>query len=617
MNLKMALEMRTTFHAAKQYLAIIRGSHVIPLQADNSKSLYELRIQEGDNISLESGNKNNQNWKSRALRYTEMTTEVVSLRVLNYCANTLDDNVPGAAVNLTLKKENTLNDVIVQAVSAWKLDTPIQELQLRRVKVYSNQDNVPEGVYGNNNLKLVQVGLGEGGEVILERISFPTISGVELRFVFAEESKKHVDLLMMCRSTWTLRQLKEAVCKIADLDPQHHRMQKTNFWKKPVRLLDNEDLLVKQIKFSEGDTLWIEGGGAPIKGQVHIAVDLYTVLPPENEKEKEKEKEKESTLLPEDASFEEEGEKKSSAVDEKRKGKDSSLYSPLLHLSKRVRYDGGARFSCTEVFSLQTSIFSTLLELKQKIHARSEFSHLPSCHHLRIWNHVRVLKMDDATLKSQSVSHDCHLTVQVLDHEDMLTKPTDTLRTLFYVHKRDSEKKVFSEPFEFYYDGNSSLELAEKLSAMIGIVKENMMIAHYQYLRDTWELLFYGEEPGDVEPEASQNTKNLDDTARADKLEELPSKEIISAPVKRKRKRQRQWIPDGTILVVKDLSKDTKNEDDFTVVGMNADQESTCEGVFRRATQTQITSRGREAVLKIYVADEEFEWVSEDESDSE
>lgn len=98
-------------------------------------------------------------------------------------------------------------------------------------------------------------------------------------------------------------------------------------------------------------------------------------------------------------------------------GRDTSLYSPLLHLSNCTRYDAGGKFSRTELFSFDFSCQSTLLDLKKKIHAHEAFTHLPSCHYLRIWNHAKALKFDDLSLKRQSISHDTHLTVQVLDHE--------------------------------------------------------------------------------------------------------------------------------------------------------------------------------------------------------
>jgi hypothetical protein len=92
---------------------------------------------------------------------------------------------------------------------------------------------------------------------------------------------------------------------------------------------------------------------------------------------------------------------------------------------------------------------------------------------------------------------------------------------------------------------------------------------------------------------------------------------VIAAPTtKRQRKRQRQWIPDGSILAVKDLWKDMNNDDDFTMMGMNPHVEDS--GVWEPQGRPKRGGyqRGQEAVLKIYVADEEFEWVSEDESDS-
>jgi hypothetical protein len=55
------------------------------------------------------------------------------------------------------------------------------------------------------------------------------VNGIELKFVFGMDDKKHLnDMPLICKDSWTLRQVKEAVCAIANLDPKEHRLQYVN-----------------------------------------------------------------------------------------------------------------------------------------------------------------------------------------------------------------------------------------------------------------------------------------------------------------------------------------------------------------------------------------------------
>lgn len=125
---------------------------------------------------------------------------------------------------------------------------------------------------------------------------------------------------------------------------------------------------------------------------------------------------------------------------------------------------------------------------------------------------------------------------------------------------------------------------------------------------DTWDILFYGEDP------------EKDTTAQATDTEEfkLEKKELLNPTMvqaKKPKGKQRQWIPDGSILAVKDLWKDMNNDDDFTKSGMNPAQPVVDDAAWEGAGsgtslgKGKSRARGDESVLKIFVADDEFEWV--------
>jgi len=171
-------------------------------------------------------------------------------------------------------------------------------------------------------------------------------------------------------------------------------------------------------------------------------------------------------------------------------------------------------------------------------------------------------------------------------------------RTLLLVHHRNSLTQTFNEPFEFFYDGTSPTMIGEKLSETLSIPKEQLLVAHYQWARDCWELLFYGEST-----EVSVNPA----TPQAE--------EKVVAP-QGKRRKNRQWIPDGSIVVTKNLWEDMDNADDFTATGIRGEQKLNWdEG--QGVPQPSRSTRGGEIALKIFVPEDEYEWVTDTSSEEE
>jgi hypothetical protein len=60
--------------------------------------------------------------------------------------------------------------------------------------------------------------------------------------------------------------------------PDSFRLRKTDVYGMPDKLLDDEEATLDQEGVVDGDTLYIEEGKAPVKGQISVQFNVYKAL---------------------------------------------------------------------------------------------------------------------------------------------------------------------------------------------------------------------------------------------------------------------------------------------------------------------------------------------------
>jgi len=223
------------------------------------------------------------------------------------------------------------------------------------------------------------------------------------------------------------------------------------------------------------------------------------------------------------------------------------FYSPLMHLSSFCKISlEGRDYKISRLCIFDFSCYKTLLDLKNEIFKLDYYKTVPSPHHIRIFQNERLIKKNDSTLRKQNINTDCRLTVQVLDQPDNF----DGNGFLLYLHKRQPSTKKFIQLGEYWWNGVSLEDLLIDLSKHSNIPIEFLLFATYELFYDRW-VIFYN---GVNEPE------------RIKKYLEEKEKEIEEAKkTKKRRKVNRLFIKDATIVCLKDMREDPTITDDFAI----------------------------------------------------
>lgn len=167
------------------------------------------------------------------------------------------------------------------------------------------------------------------------------------------------------------------------------------------------------------------------------------------------------------------------------------IYSPLLHLSSFSTVKGKHDFKLVPLgFKLEVSSLHKLEHVKKLMHSKY-FPELPSPQHIRLWHNSRILKQDELALKRQQIHEDTTITVQLLPHEDEVTK-NDANKCLIYLHRRKKDHSGFDEPIEFFFEGYTAAELVKVLSDQSGIPPEYLLVARFALHHGIWELVHDG-----------------------------------------------------------------------------------------------------------------------------
>jgi hypothetical protein len=287
-----------------------------------------------------------------------------------------------------------------------------------------------------------------------------------------------------------------------------------------------------------------------------------------------------------------------------------NIFSPLLDLStwgrKRfVNYD-----KITRLFQMDISYLRTLGELKTELLSHDEFKMVPSTKHLRVWDHSRILKKDDQTLRQQYIGADTPITIQILSIPDEMITGDEAV---LYVHRRTKEKK-FESFNEVCFGGSSNLEMATVLSEKFQIPLDYLLVARYTFHLGVWEVAFEGVKslfeslPSDNEVPKETNSSDQQPSKSSDTP---PSSNSNSKNTKSVR--TKAFVSDGTIIAVKDLRDDPSNEDDFALRPIRLLSSALADEQFSGGGSTMRGVRVREANLVIHVSDDEYEFQDVDD----
>ena len=273
---------------------------------------------------------------------------------------------------------------------------------------------------------------------------------MELRAIIGIPSRIHIgSLTLIVTEEHTVLRVKEEIGKLIDMSPSEFRLRLTELSSKPHKLMDDERRTLRAYNLrQDGGCVFVEEGPPPMKGQIFLSLDQYQLIRGSESSPEAIPSEIPATPISTEPPMEPvtpstpssdskiptrkpvvnpryvNSRKFSSATECLRVLRISrvGIYSPLLHLSSFSTVKGKHDFKLVPLgFKLEVSSLHKLEHVKKLMHSKY-FPELPSPQHIRLWHNSRILKQDELALKRQQIHEDTTITVQLLPHEDEVTK---------------------------------------------------------------------------------------------------------------------------------------------------------------------------------------------------
>ncbi|EAR90666.1 ubiquitin carboxy-terminal hydrolase (macronuclear) [Tetrahymena thermophila SB210] len=141
----------------------------------------------------------------------------------------------------------------------------IEQTSLRRLRNLENKQIYFKDEYSKS---LEELGFQEGGtRLLLERGEIPVSGNIPIKI---KNSSKHkvaetqnmIEVLI--QDDQSLHQLKCQACTTLKLDPEQHKLYKTDWMEEPIQLITNENQLIRNMNFKQQEVLVLRDNESPI-----------------------------------------------------------------------------------------------------------------------------------------------------------------------------------------------------------------------------------------------------------------------------------------------------------------------------------------------------------------
>ena len=150
-----------------QFVCRIQYRQAVPLlQDDDPLSIYELRLTEpNSSLSVENRSVDGESpFRSRVIEDLQERAKFVEVRVLNKCQNA--EPKLEESILMEVEKEASIAELKLLVLGKFNLDhASPNEFALRRCSA-----GIPGAVCANEKITLAKMQIGEGAEIILERV---------------------------------------------------------------------------------------------------------------------------------------------------------------------------------------------------------------------------------------------------------------------------------------------------------------------------------------------------------------------------------------------------------------------------------------------------------------